>query len=410
MPSTFSWLDYSEKDRQRAQRVIHSLREHDTRDELGIGTVRDALSDLLFPGTTTIQTRPKYFLLVPWVYQAVERWATWEHRSLNDLKREARWRELNLLDHLMKADDKEGVIGREAGKSLQRLPSSIYWNGMAVLGIRVFPGSVTQLQRVLTQGRVGRLMVQVEGDEAPTDGDGFWHAGMPMLPKHFPQGQTLELNLEEASYLKDRILSRAGGTLLAWLVGEGDFGEGAEAPWEHPLVGELPAGLARPLEHAQVFSGLMHGAAFLYNLMLAEKAENEERIDQHGENLAWWADQVVAWRAQLSVWDRQGFWATVRAVNRRIPPSTQTFVNTWMDLALTTGDPSTLRNSKAARTLIEDRELRLKGYRRARLFEPRALELWSGDAGTRRLVYRWDIVQAIVRDISAGLSGGLADA
>ena len=410
MLSTFSWLDYSEKDRQRAQTVIDSLREHDTRDELGIGTVRDALSDLLFPGTTTIQTRPKYFLLVPWVYQALERWAGWAPRSLSDLRRDGRRREIELLAQLMKAEDQEGVIGREAGKSLQRLPSSIYWNGMMVLGIRAFPGSVTQLQRVLTQGQVGRLVAQVEGDEAPVDGDGYWHAGMPARPKHFPAGQTLELNLEEASYLKDRILSRAGGTLLAWLVARGDFGEGTEAPWEHPLAGELPKTLARQLEHARVFSELLHGAAVLYNLMLAEKAENAERIDQHGENLAWWADQVVARRAQLEAWDREDFWKTVRGVNSRIPPSTQSFVNTWMDLALDSGDPSTLRNSKTARSLIEDRELRLKGLRRARLFEPRALEMWSGDAGTRRLVYRWNIVQDIVKDISAGLNGGRADA
>ena len=140
MPSTFSWLDYSEKDRQRAQSVIDSLREHDTRDELGIGTVRDALSDLLFPGTTTIQTRPKYFLLVPWVYQALERWTGWERRSFRDVSRDARRRELEVLRSLMKSDDKEGVIGREAGDKLKRLPSSIYWNGMEVLGIRQFPG------------------------------------------------------------------------------------------------------------------------------------------------------------------------------------------------------------------------------------------------------------------------------
>ncbi len=94
--------------------------------------MRDALSDLLFPGTTTIQTRPKYFLLVPWVYQALERWAGWGQRSLNDLKRDGRRRELELLAQLMKAEDKDGVIGREAGKKLQRLPSSIYWNGLSV--------------------------------------------------------------------------------------------------------------------------------------------------------------------------------------------------------------------------------------------------------------------------------------
>jgi len=30
--------------------------------------VRDAFSDLMFPGTSTAQTRATYFLLVPWYY------------------------------------------------------------------------------------------------------------------------------------------------------------------------------------------------------------------------------------------------------------------------------------------------------------------------------------------------------
>ncbi len=33
------------------------FREEEARDGLGIDAVRDALSDLLFPGTSTIQTR-----------------------------------------------------------------------------------------------------------------------------------------------------------------------------------------------------------------------------------------------------------------------------------------------------------------------------------------------------------------
>jgi hypothetical protein len=281
---------------------------------------------------------------------------------------------------------------------------------MAVLGIRRFPGSVTQLHRALAQGQVGRLVAQVEGDEAPVDGDGYWHAGMPARPKDFPREGTLALSADEATYLKDRILSRVGGTLLAWLVARGDFGEGAEAPWEHPLVGELPAQLARQVEHAQAFSELMHGAAVLYNLMLARKRGDQKIIDLHEESLAEWADLVVERRAQLVAWNREDFWRTALGVNPRIPVSTQGFVNAWIDLALGAGDPSTLRDSKAALTLIGDRELRLKGRRRARLVEPRALEMWSGNAGTRRLVYRWGIVQWIVRDIADGLNGVRADA
>ena len=54
-------------------RCRRSLQRTDTRDELGIGSVRDAFADMLFPGTSTIMTRARYFLLVPWTYQRLER-------------------------------------------------------------------------------------------------------------------------------------------------------------------------------------------------------------------------------------------------------------------------------------------------------------------------------------------------
>ena len=71
--SAFVWLDYSERDRRKMLDVVDVFGEHDIRDELGIGSVRDAFADLLFPGTSTIMTRARYFLLVPWTYQRLER-------------------------------------------------------------------------------------------------------------------------------------------------------------------------------------------------------------------------------------------------------------------------------------------------------------------------------------------------
>jgi len=66
--NTLTWLDTSEKDRCRTLEFIDTFGERDTRDELGIGVVRDAFFDLMFPGTSTVQTRATYFLLVPWWY------------------------------------------------------------------------------------------------------------------------------------------------------------------------------------------------------------------------------------------------------------------------------------------------------------------------------------------------------
>lgn len=59
--SAFVWLDYSERERRKMLDVVDLFREHDTRDELGVGSVRDAFADMLFPGASTIMTRARYF-------------------------------------------------------------------------------------------------------------------------------------------------------------------------------------------------------------------------------------------------------------------------------------------------------------------------------------------------------------
>jgi hypothetical protein len=73
MMSAFVWLDYSERERRKMLDFIDVFREHSTRDELSVGSVRDAFADMLFPGTSTILTRARYFLLVPWAYQRLEK-------------------------------------------------------------------------------------------------------------------------------------------------------------------------------------------------------------------------------------------------------------------------------------------------------------------------------------------------
>ena len=42
------------------------------RDELGLGVIRDAFVDRLFPGTSTIRTRARYFLFVPWLFRMLK--------------------------------------------------------------------------------------------------------------------------------------------------------------------------------------------------------------------------------------------------------------------------------------------------------------------------------------------------
>ena len=72
MASSLSWIDFSAADRERMRRSMALFQDRETRDELGLGTIRDAFSDALFPGTSTIMTLLRYFLFVPWIYRELE--------------------------------------------------------------------------------------------------------------------------------------------------------------------------------------------------------------------------------------------------------------------------------------------------------------------------------------------------
>jgi len=69
VPSTLSWLDTSAEEQRRVRELIALYTQSESRDELGVGQIRDAFADGLFPGTSTIHTRARYFLFIPWLYQ-----------------------------------------------------------------------------------------------------------------------------------------------------------------------------------------------------------------------------------------------------------------------------------------------------------------------------------------------------
>ncbi|MGK8889132.1 DUF6361 family protein [Burkholderia gladioli] len=66
--SSIGWIDFSSTDRERVAGVLALLSEAGTLDELGIGQLRDAFADCLFPGFSTVQTRAKYFVTVPQIF------------------------------------------------------------------------------------------------------------------------------------------------------------------------------------------------------------------------------------------------------------------------------------------------------------------------------------------------------
>ena len=57
--SSLTWLDFSDAERKRALQVVELLSRPETRDELGLGAIRDAFAEALFPGVSTVQRRAR---------------------------------------------------------------------------------------------------------------------------------------------------------------------------------------------------------------------------------------------------------------------------------------------------------------------------------------------------------------
>lgn len=73
MMLSLGWVDFSKSDRNMVLSVLRQLTEPGAIDELGIGTIRDGFANILFPGTSTIQTRAKYLFLIPYICLELER-------------------------------------------------------------------------------------------------------------------------------------------------------------------------------------------------------------------------------------------------------------------------------------------------------------------------------------------------
>ena len=405
--STLSWLDSSEHESRSVLELVSALNEPGTLDELGIGTIRDTIADTLFPGTSTIQTRARYFVFIPWILQMAEEGSP---RGAEDRTRRLQLQLCYALDSAHGAN--AGVIGREAGAALQRWPLSIYWLGLARWGIRRYPGSIQSyfatLGRPSTWHLVGRALEEpVEGrrDEAADGLRGNW-GSIPATPPDFPEVASFALTAEEGHFLRERVVLTHPESYLAHILQTDSSGDNgiADYPWDHPAAQTAPASVREWLHDARMFSLVHQGGVLLYNLMLAKELTDEDRIGEFSTRLAGWSESMAAARPDLERWDRASMWGRLLGANPRLRTRTREFANHWYELAVAqTGRP--IGDLPEAQRLIRERERALKGAR-ARLTNPEARDRRRGYPTSARLEFRWTQIQRITFDIMAALEQG----
>lgn len=413
MVSSFGWLDADDDQQRGMLDVLDLFRERSTLDDLGVGAIRDAFADEMFPGTSTLHTRLRYVLFVPWLIQRAATTESTPDRMRSMFSRD----EYRLIQSLRNAGNTQGVIGARVGRNLRIWPSTMYWSCLRTWGIAPTGASLDSVFRQAAEQRALLRRTIVPDDQAAADGSGGSHgsgtrtiaaldAGLPAPPDDLLRATGFDLRPEEERYLSERITQSTVGSLLAWLV-VNPPAVLPEHPWELPM-GTLPPALAHTLDHARRFSVAIHGAHLVYNLLVAELTGSVELETTYRADLAAWERELTE-SGVLEHWDLLQFWGVVTRRNPRVPPPTRTFVDSWLRLLtehVTQSPPhgpvavNHVADNPAIRQLVSDRERSIKRSR-ARLANPAARDSWSGASGLGRFVYRWPIARSHLADLCA---------
>lgn len=378
------WVDFSKSDRDMVLSVLRQLTEPGAVDEIGIGTIRDGFSDILFPGTSTIQTRAKYLFIIPYICLELERGGKLLPRQFIEALEQS---ELDLID-ILAINGAEGVIGQRSRQTLRRKPSSIYWSALRTYGFISEPvtrseyAALFYARKIASEQQKGLGKRKARYEEDNTDdsdtgmsGAAFWR--VPTAKENWRGNLTIELSSEEATYLRERITSMPGtrDSLLALVLRENclDFVEYESFDDIDTMQNLMPPELLRDYRLARDFSRFIFGAQIRYNVIFSGKQN-----DLADEN---WK-QYIAEKPTVNLSEIQA--------RLKPRPSVMKFLKAYH---------AAIGNERELDDLIVRREKELKGAARAKLTNKELYQYSGNSINMEPLVYRLPNVQRIVRDI-----------
>lgn len=400
------WVDFSKEHRKRVLNVLSLLTQKGAVDELGIGVIRDRLADILFPGTSTIHTRAKYFFIVPWIMSDLEK---------QNLKPDLYLAKLvdaeNKMINVLKTSGGEGIIGEISGERLKRKPSEIYWNALQTYGIFRHYGlnmsKYTQIAGQLNEEKISKKMLLKSDDGAPIDDrDAFgmsklgpsWNIIEP--PVNWQTNLDINLRLKEAQFLKEKIITSPGSRNSLWANILKDYSEKAKDVSEFmqlaPFVKHMSEKIQTDYKLALDFSRLINGAHIRFNVIFFRNAEDKNQQAKYEKLWQVWVREMHEFN--FSGWDTKAFLYRLNVQQ----DGTKVFVTRWVDYAKNAGRAGLAELD----SFITRREEMIKGRERSKLY--RAKELASADTKSMGIIghlqYRWPNARRILRDIIEGLA------
>ena len=226
------FVSFNQEALNRANKVMKLLQGQGAIDELGLGRIRDAFSNTMFPGMSVLQTHAKYFLLMPALYAYLEKTRIADVREARAIVRE---QEIKLTYRLIEGSSKDttGIIGADmlkesrGAKYVKYDPAYVYQAGMETYGL-IPQGGNTYAILAERSAIYQNMPKKHKGTEENGD-DSDDLTGNPQIFKtcgiyyDFNSKAQLSIALEskEAEFLKQQIVTNTYGSLLSYLLDSG---------------------------------------------------------------------------------------------------------------------------------------------------------------------------------------------
>ena len=403
------WIHFSDTTRRQVLKIIDILGESGTIDELGIGVVRNAFSNELFKGISTIMTRARYYYFVP--YLMIDFLREKQKLSIAMYMNKA---EMDLLENMTRHytnPEKERIIGYTIAKrndqfgkkdELVRKPSEIYWGGIREYGIFKKDHSFGQLCNSIEKGNYGKKTKDHRGsdDEVGDDDTKYEKWGDLFDVPYRSDWDKLDMSLtiEEAEHLRKHISQSAKGGFLTDLFKDDSYiAEFLELQSFRELIdSELYKGLTphyqQVVKTAVQFWELLEGAHIRFNILLQSKPAQAVSVSF---DVKWdeWVERVMN-NFDWSEFDPVFFWKIVDN-HSRINPQTRSFIEMWFK-AIEERRPLEFLNK-----LVTTQEMGNK-KERSKLLATHT-DNYNSWVGIDRLDYRLSNAKTIVRDIATPL-------
>ena len=398
------FINFNQDALNRANKVMMLLQGQGAIDELGLGRIRDAFSNFLFPGMSTLQTRAKYFLLLPALYAYLEKTKI---SDAGDAREKVRLNEISLTKRLDKGtteDDRKGIIGaenlRKNGSFVKYDPAYVYQAGMETYGLIQTGGNLYRLlaecsNKFQNFPKKQKGNDEIEGDAEDlagirpvflTCGEIYDFKGKDPMP--------ISLSFKEASFLRSQIVKTTPGSMINILL-DSDLFEKAkhcdfETLGEEVLEGHIPDKLYDIYVLARRYSRFAYLLRIRYALLYdkavgADEAKEKEEIffnflNLHKTEFAPQAiEEIVNFASGVSDISCKVF---CREAARLI------YNNDW----------------EALDKLLIDREIEIKTLKRSKLINAHEYEKGKPFAVAPPMSFRWNtIVRRVLTEISEGL-------